>query len=161
MISSVDTNILLDILLPDTRFLDSSKELLKRAMLGGKVIISEVVYAELCAQFSDKPALDAFLEDIDIAIQNSDQTALWRASRAWLSYVRSRGNELECPGCGHRGVVKCQQCGEIISGRQHIVSDFLIGGHALSSADTLLTRDRGFYKTYFKELNLNFKPPSF
>jgi hypothetical protein len=34
MISSVDTNILLDILLPDTRFLDSSKELLKRAMVG-------------------------------------------------------------------------------------------------------------------------------
>ena len=155
MISSVDTNILLDILLPDTRFLDSSKELLKRAMLGGKVIISEVVYAELCAQFSDKADLDAFLENVGITVQISDRAALWRASRAWLSYVRSRGNELECPECGHRGVVKCQQCGEIISRRQHIVSDFLIGGHALSLADTLLTRDRGFYKIYFEGLDLN------
>ncbi|MBN2186287.1 MAG: PIN domain-containing protein [Dehalococcoidia bacterium] len=155
MISSVDTNILLDILLPDPKFFDFSRDLLEHAMLKGKVIISEVVYAELCAQFSDKGDLDAFLGDLGITIQSSDQTALWRASRAWLHYTRGRGDELECPVCGHRSVIKCQECGEIISSRQHIISDFLIGGHALSLAETLLTRDRGFYKAYFKELRVN------
>ena len=77
MTSSVDTNILLDILLPDLKFLDSSKELLKRAILKGKAIISEVVYAELCAQFDKKMDIDAFLGDVGIIVQHSDHMALW------------------------------------------------------------------------------------
>ncbi|MBN2124195.1 MAG: hypothetical protein JW821_07875 [Deltaproteobacteria bacterium] len=36
--------------------------------------------------------------------------------------------------------------------RDRIVADFLIGAHALLKADRLPTRDRGFYKDYFKNL---------
>jgi len=56
MTAAVDTNILLDILLPDTKYLERALSLLTTYGRKHLLIISEVVYAELAAQFSDKKA---------------------------------------------------------------------------------------------------------
>jgi hypothetical protein len=39
-------------------------------------------------------------------------------------------------------------------GKDRIVAELLVGGHALIQADRLLTRERGFYRDYFKQLKL-------
>ena len=61
MTVAVDTNILLDILLPDVKYKDSSLLLLTNHMKAGRVIISDIVYSELASQFPKEKLLTDFL----------------------------------------------------------------------------------------------------
>jgi len=38
--------------------------------------------------------------------------------------------------------------------RERVIADFLIGAHAASQCERLLTRDRGYYKRYFAGLTV-------
>ena len=60
MITAVDTNIFLDLLIPNARFVDSSKAKLEKAHGEGELIVCEVVWAELASQFVEQPAIEAF-----------------------------------------------------------------------------------------------------
>ena len=51
MITALDTNVLLDLLIPEARYVATSRRALEVAHDEGPVILSEVVYAELAAQF--------------------------------------------------------------------------------------------------------------
>jgi len=155
MISSIDTNILLDVLLPDPAYLPSSKALLDKASSEGALAICEVVYAELACQFSAPRHLDAFLDATGIRLIPSGRESLQTAGNAWKAYLSRRGDRLQCSSCGCLTRVSCPKCGSAIVSRHHVASDFIIGAHALVYSDRLLTRDTGFYRAYFPSLRLN------
>ena len=130
MISAVDTNILLDVFLPDKRFAAQSAKLLRLAYDEGALIICDIVYGELVPQFNDKHKLDATLAAINVSLSSLDRDIAFLAGERWGLYRKSGGE------------------------RKRIITDFLIGAHAATKSERFLTRDRGFYKSYFPELKI-------
>ena len=128
MITFVDTNILLDVFLPDPEYGESSSGALEKAFKEGSLIINEIVYAELAPQFESRAPLDEVLGKLGIRTVLIDTEVAFLAGGVWKGYRKSGGK------------------------RNRILADFLIGAHARLKADRLLTRDRGFYKKYFKGL---------
>lgn len=152
MAAAVDTNILLDIVLPDQPFAEQSYELLAHFMKGGPLIICDVVYGELAAVFGDRELLNEFLLASNIRIVPNSTSVLWETGCAWRLYNQARHKKLQCAFCGFAADYVCNKCGNRIRTRQHIISDFFIGAHALENSDRLLTRDRGIFQRYFPTL---------
>ena len=128
MITAVDTNVLLDLFLGDPRHGPASRNWLRDAYDRGAILVCDIVYAELAPAFRDCALLDQVLRAIGVNNSPVNTPIAYEACLRWRQYRDSGGP------------------------RARIISDFLIGAHALASADVFLTRDRGFYSTYFPEL---------
>ena len=128
MITAVDTSVLLDIFLPDDQYGEQSKRRLRAAYDAGAIIVCDIVYAELAAMFRDRSALDGALQAINVSASPIDSSIAYEAGLRWKRYRDAGGP------------------------RERIISDFLIGAHASMAADAFLTRDRGFFSTYFPDL---------
>jgi len=155
MKTAVDTNIILDVLIPGEPFGESSKDLLDRHLSKGNLILCEVVFAELAARFTSERELASFLADTRMSLVYSNEKSLYMAGSRWAEYARkSAKNRFSCGKCGHAFEATCPQCRAVLTKRLHVLADFLIGAHALVQADCILSRDLGVYKTYFSDLTV-------
>lgn len=130
MITALDTNVLLDILIPNEQFYEASALALQQAADQGSLVVCDIVYAELCTTFKTERECNSFLDSTDIRVQPLTRESLFAASRAWRAYREQGGS------------------------RVRIMPDFLIGAHAQQQATRLVSRDRGFYRKLFPALDL-------
>jgi predicted nucleic acid-binding protein len=155
MIAAIDTNIILDILIPNEPFCASSQKLLEGYLSKGKLIICEIVLAELAAQFPSEEDLNQFLFETGIRLEYSGKKSLYLAGARWAKYIKKNSKNLfNCSRCGQEFEFYCPRCRSVVTRRQHVLGDFLIAAHALERAECLLSRDLGIYKTYFSNLRV-------
>ena len=130
MITAVDTNVLLDLFAADPQFLNASRDALRSCIAAGRLIASDTVWAEIAAFFPSGPGAEHAMALVGIEFEPGSVASALTAGAAWADYRRRGGR------------------------RDRMVPDFLIGAHALHHADRLLTRDRGFYRSYFEGLEV-------
>jgi predicted nucleic acid-binding protein len=137
MTTSIDTNIIVALWLSADPLNHVATRLLTQARSQGNLVILAPVYAELMSDPNrDEVALDEFLQDTGITVDWILDESAWReAGRANCGYVQRRRLG--------RGTMA-----------RHILTDFLIGAHALIRGYNLLTFDQRLYAAAFPKLTI-------
>ena len=126
----VDTNVLLDLVTNDARWSAWSEAQLDAAAIAGRLVINDVVYAELSIRYRRVEDLDQMLDGAAITVISIPRAALFLAGKAFQQY-RAAG-----------GV------------RTGVLPDFFIGAHAMVEDWPLLTRDVRRFRGYFPRVSL-------
>ena len=126
----VDTNVLLDVVTDDSKWLKWSLTQLDVGALNETLAINAVIYAELSVRFDRIERVEIFLASVGITMLSIPRSALFLAGKAFKRYRLAGGP------------------------RHGVLPDFFIGAHAAVAGLTLLTRDAQRYRTYFPTIHL-------
>ncbi|MCP9484763.1 MAG: type II toxin-antitoxin system VapC family toxin [Gaiellaceae bacterium MAG52_C11] len=126
----VDSNVLIDILSSDERWLAWSGAALGTYADETWLAIDQIVYAELSVHFERREELDEAVPESQYARLALPWEAAFLAGKCFLAYRRAGGS------------------------RRSPLPDLYIGAHAAVAGMRLLTRDATRYRTYFPKLEL-------
>ena len=130
MITAVDTSVLIDVFGNDPEFGRTSAERVRESLRAGALIVCDVVWSETRAVFPDAESFASAMTTLGVRFSPVNAESANRAGSTWQTYRKAGGK------------------------RTRLMADFIIGAHALHQADRLLTRDRGYYRSYFAGLEL-------
>ena len=126
----VDSNVLLDLMTEDTRWLSWSAEAVEKAADRFRLVINPIIYAEVSVRYSRIEDLEAALPKAMLEREAIPYEAAFLAGKFHLAY-RQRGGTKQSP-----------------------LPDLFIGAHAAVAGYRLLTRDAARYRSYFPRLSL-------
>ncbi len=125
----VDSNVLLDILIPDPLWEEWSSQALTDAAEWALLAINPIIYGEVSIGFRRIEELEAALPE-ELRREPLPWDAAFLAGKACLAYRRRSGT------------------------KSRTLPDFYIAAHAAVRRYTLLTRDHGRLRTYFPSLSI-------
>lgn len=126
----VDTNVLVDILHADPVWAGWSEKRMEAARREGRLVINQLIYAEICAGYPTQRQTDKALTSAIFRRESLPWEAAFGAGHAFLAYRRAQGR------------------------KRSPLPDFYIAAHADCRGYRLLTRDPARYRRYFPALKI-------